>query len=50
MMESPLNSAKRHGEDNGVEMKHQQKPGVTPNFEEQNLECTLQLKGRKQPK
>ena len=35
MMESPLNSAKRHEGDNDVKMK-QQKPGVTPNFEEQN--------------
>jgi hypothetical protein len=35
-MESPLNSAKGHRGDNDAEMKQQQKPGVAPNFEEQN--------------
>jgi len=32
-MKSPLNSAKEY---NDAKMKQQQKPGLTPNFEEQN--------------
>ena len=36
-MESPLSSAKRHGQENDEEMSQPQKTGATANFKQQNF-------------